>query len=203
MRSLASLCALPFALALALTGCSGDDSSSSDSETTMSSDSNGSTSNSTSDSDSDSDTGDAMTQLCGSGEKTEGSATNLMADWGAPCTSDQECVDLIGDGGTCLDNILDIYLLPMGYCAKLCALPDSDTMYVENDTVCGDGRTCLGAKDFFEACAVPCTSDDECQRDGYTCQNLPQIGAEGDPKFCLMQPECTQACIDNPMQDGC
>lgn len=177
MRSLASLCALPFAFALVLSGCSGDDSSSSDSETTMSSDSNSSTSDS---SGSDSDTGDAMTQLCGSGEKTEGSATNLMAEWGAACTTDQECVDLIGEGGTCLDNILGIFVLPMGYCAKICALPDSDTKYVENDPACGDGQICLGAKDFFEACAIPCESDDECQRDGYTCQILPMgVGVEG------------------------
>ncbi|MCA9661385.1 MAG: hypothetical protein KC486_23800 [Myxococcales bacterium] len=197
MRSLASICALPFALALALGGCSGDDSSSSASET--SSDSNSSTSNS-----GGSETGDVMTQLCGSGEKTEGSATNLMESWGAPCTTDQECVDLIGEGGTCLENILEIFVLPMGYCAKLCELPDSDTKYVENHPTCGDGQICLGAKDFFEACAVPCESDDECQRDGYTCQILPMgVGVDGDPKFCLMADNCTKGCIENPSQSGC
>ncbi|MEZ4383458.1 MAG: hypothetical protein R3A79_19160 [Nannocystaceae bacterium] len=193
MRSLASLCALPFALALTLAGCSGSSSETDSESETGASDSNSSTSQGE----------DVMLQLCGSGEKTEGSATNLMAEWGAPCTTDDECVALIGDGASCLNDILSIYVLPMGYCAKLCSLPDDATKYVENDAACGDGRTCLGAKDFFEACAIPCTSDDECQRDGYTCQILPQIGEEGDPKFCLMQPECTQSCIDNPMQDNC
>lgn len=144
-------------------------------------------------------TGSAMDMYCKSGAPMPGSGTNLMEKWGAPCTTDQQCVDLIGEGGVCLDNILDIYLLPMGYCAKLCSLPDATTKYVPDDPVCGMGQTCLGAKDFFEACAVPCTDDAQCQREGYTCQVLPQLGADGEPKFCLMGPNCTNACVNDGM----
>ncbi len=197
--ALALSLALPFALSSS--GCAGDDSAStaSDTQTTNETNATGTAS------DSDSETGnvDVKTQLCGTGDKAEGSGANLMEKWGAPCTSNDDCVALAGEGAECLENILDIYLLPQGYCSKPCSLPNSDTQYVDNDPMCGDGMTCLGAVGFFETCALPCTSDDECQRDGFSCQLLPQIGAEGDPKFCLMNYECTLSCIDDPTQMGC
>ncbi|MCB9706464.1 MAG: hypothetical protein H6711_31750 [Myxococcales bacterium] len=130
-----------------------------------------------------------------SGAPTPGMGPNVMEEWGAPCSVDQDCVDLIGEGGVCLHDVLNIYYLPMGYCTKFCVLPDAMTKFVPDDPSCGVGRICLGAMGFFEACAVPCTDDAECQRDGYTCQILPQIGIEGEPKFCLMQPSCTIPCI--------
>lgn len=183
---------LAFSASLALIACSGDDTGTdSDTATTT----NSGTTTAGTDTETGGTGGSLMDQYCKSGEPTPSGGTNLMEEWGAPCTTDDECVALIGDGATCLMDILDIYLLPKGYCAKLCSLPDANTKYVPDDPVCGTGRTCLGAKDFFEACAVPCTSDDECQRDGYTCQILPQLGADGEPKFCLMQPNCTNACV--------
>jgi len=198
MRSL-PLFALSFALSFA--ACTGDDAATGTDTVTTDP-----TAGSESDSDSDSDSGnETMLQLCGSGVEEPSTSTNLMEEWGAPCTKDDECIATLGAGAQCLDNILDIYLLPMGYCAKLCSLPDDSTLYVEDDPACSadGGVTCLGQRGFFEVCAVECTSDDECQRDGYTCQVLPALGSEGDPKYCLMAPNCTQACVDDPTQDGC
>ncbi len=205
MRSLLKF-APTLALALSLTACAGDDSATGSDTQTTDPTATGTASNSDSSSESDSETGgvDTKTQLCGTGDKTEGSGTNLMEKWGTPCSSNEECVAAAGDGAECIENILDIYVLPQGYCTKPCSLPDSDTQYVENDPMCGDeGMTCLGAVGFFETCALPCTSDDECQRDGYSCQVIPQLGAEGDPKFCLMNYQCTVACIDDPSMAGC
>ncbi|MCA9636011.1 MAG: hypothetical protein KC420_08280 [Myxococcales bacterium] len=196
MRLLLSSALLALPLSLAIAGCSGDDTGSTETAST------GSTSMTASAG--ESETGDdPMTQLCGSGDAVAGSGTNLMEKWGAPCTTDQACKDLTGDADAeCLIDILDIYVLPQGYCYKPCDL-DPGVQYVPDSPMCGDGMTCLGADGFFEACAVPCTSDDECQRDGYTCQILPTLGMEGDPKFCLMNTTCTKQCIMDPMMDGC
>lgn len=199
MRLLSPLLALPFVLALA--ACSGGDKTTdtaADSET-------GSTSATATATAGESETGgeDPNALLCGSGEPVMGTGTNLMEKWGSPCATDQDCKDITGDAGAeCLTNILDIYFLPKNYCYKPCTLP-ADTQYVPDDPMCGGGLTCLGATGFFEACAPPCTSDDECQRDGYSCQILPQLGADGDPKFCLMKPTCSSACMMDPMMAGC
>jgi len=200
MRSLPTLVLSLSTFALSICACAGDDSGDSASDTQTTDETNATAS------ETETETGnaDVKTQLCGTGDKTEGSGTNLMEKWGSPCSSNDDCVAIAGEGAECLDNILDIYVLPQGYCAKPCSLPDNDTQYVDNDPMCGDeGMTCLGAVGFFETCALPCTSDDECQRDGFSCQLLPQIGAESDPKFCLMNYECTLSCIADPTQAGC
>jgi len=187
-----------------LTSTTSTTSESTTSESTSTTSESTSTTSESSTSESSTSGGDTMSQLCGSGEEEPGAGTNLMEEWGSPCTEDADC-SALGDGAECLDNILDIYLLPKGYCAKPCSLPDDLTKYVEDDPTCSadGGITCLGQLGFFEICAIECTSDDECQRNGYTCQNLPQIGAAGDPKFCLMAPNCTQSCVDDPKQAEC
>ncbi|HFE45425.1 MAG TPA: hypothetical protein ENJ18_08005 [Nannocystis exedens] len=202
MRSFPSLAlSLAFVLSAPLVGaCTGSTSETDTSNTSETSESE----SDTSDTDTDTDTGgeDVKTQLCGSGDKTEGTGTNLMETWGAPCSTDDECTALIGEGAVCLTDILDIYILQQGYCSRLCELTGDDR-YVKDDPTCGAGITCLGQDMFFETCAPECTSDDECQRDGYTCQTLPTIGAEGDPKFCLMATQCTMACVADPSMAGC
>ncbi|MBL4686109.1 MAG: hypothetical protein JKY37_16065, partial [Nannocystaceae bacterium] len=60
------------------------------------------------------------------GMGTDGSTNPLMETWGAPCTTDAECVALVGDGGVCQFKAV-IYELPGGYCTKACSLPDADT----------------------------------------------------------------------------
>lgn len=198
MRSLSTL-ALSSVFVLSSLSAGACNGTTSETDTTNSSESDTTDSDTT---DSDSGGGDVKTQLCGTGDKTEGSGTNLMESWGAPCSSDDECTALVGEGAVCLNDILDIYILQQGYCSKLCELP-ADKLYVKDDPTCGTGITCLGQDGFFETCAPECTSDDECQRDGYTCQTLPTIGSEGDPKFCLMATQCTKACVADPSMTGC
>jgi len=157
---------------LALPACSGDDSSSG-----------------TSTGDASSSTTEAVDPNCGSGKPIAGAGENKMATWGAPCTTDAECVTLLGDGALCYAAIANVYKAPAGYCSKPCSLPDG-VQYSESDPQCGDGVTCLGVNGIFTACVPPCTDDAQCQRDGYSCTLLPQIGSPGDPEFCLMMDTC-------------
>ncbi len=131
-------------------------------------------------------------------DTTDGASNPVMETWGAPCTSDAECVALIGEGAVC-QTMAVIYELPGGYCSKPCSLPDDATRVVMDDPQCdpAGGVACIGAKGYFESCAVICTDDMQCNRDGYTCQPMPMISQEGDPSFCLM-PEC---CIDTCAED--
>ena len=169
-------------LALCLTlGCDG----------TEAEDSADATTNASGDGDGDGD-GDAS-QPCGTewAEKTDPSVASIMDVWGAPCTSDDECVAIIGDGATCVTNILGVYDLPGGFCSiENCQLPDTNTTYIHDATDCDPdgGVTCVGAKDLFTACIIPCTSNDECGREGYGCRTMPTLASEGDPTFCLMSP---------------
>lgn len=122
----------------------------------------------------------------GGGGSTGGGGGSVMEEFGAPCTMDSECQAILGPDGKCLKDILGVYALPGGYCSKLCMLPDANTAYVPNDPVCGPGVTCIGADGYFEGCVIECTDNSQCPRAGYECRIMPQIGADGDPKFCLM-----------------
>lgn len=114
---------------------------------------------------------------------------NKMEKFGHECAGDSDCVAVLGEGAVCLKDILMVYELPGGYCSLLCMLPDENTAYVEDAPECGQGVTCLGAKGYFEGCAIECTDNSECPRTGYECRTMPQIGQATDPKFCLMTDE--------------
>lgn len=120
-------------------------------------------------------------------EKT-GTEPSIMDEWGAPCTTDDECVPILGDGAVCVQNILNVYDLPGGFCTKYCELPDTNTSFVHDAPDCdpNGGVTCVGAKDLFTACIKPCSSDDQCGREGYGCRQMPTLAQAGDPEFCLM-----------------
>jgi hypothetical protein len=128
-------------------------------------------------------------------ETTDGSTNPLMETWGAACTTDAECVALIGEGAECLDMAV-IYELPGGFCSKPCSLPDTTTTFVDDDPACdpNGGVTCVGQRPLFEYCAVPCTDDAQCNRDGYYCRQMPTIAGPDDPTFCLMPDCCFEGC---------
>jgi hypothetical protein len=119
----------------------------------------------------------------------EDDTAGLQQTWGAACTEDQQCKDITGDdAATCLKEAV-IFELPDGYCSKPCDVAGSTA--VLDAPECGDeGLACVGVDDYIEACALPCTSDDDCTRAGYICRTFPVIGMPGDPKFCLMVDCC-------------
>ncbi|PCC72260.1 hypothetical protein SAMN02745121_01460 [Nannocystis exedens] len=130
-------------------------------------------------------TGEATTTTGTTGDPDPG----LMGEWGHACQSDDECAAILGDKGVCLTDILMLYSLPGGYCTKECTLPDAMTFYEPGDPACAPDAMCIGASGYFEACAVECTDDSDCPREGYECRLMPQIGQPGDPMFCLMTDE--------------
>lgn len=128
---------------------------------------------------------------CAAGVTAGSSPEPLMVTWGAACTSNEDCIDLIGDPAAVCDFTAVVYELPGGYCTKPCTLPDPDTRAVADDPNCSPdgGITCLGVMGTFERCAPPCTDSQQCNREGYECRQLPLVSMDGDPSFCLM-PEC-------------
>jgi hypothetical protein len=128
---------------------------------------------------------------CAAGVTAGMSSDPVTETWGAPCTTNQDCIDLIGDPAAVCDFTAVVYELPAGYCTKPCVLPDLETRFILDDPACSaeGGVACLGVMGTFERCAIPCTSSDQCNREGYECRLLPLIGVEGDPTFCLM-PDC-------------
>jgi hypothetical protein len=123
---------------------------------------------------------------------------DTQTSWGTPCTTDADCAHL-GEMGECFENVLGVYELPGGACTVRCELPDSGTTVVEDDPQCdpNGGIACMGAKGIFSACLPPCTDDSQCGREGYGCIRMPTISAEGDAKFCLMNPDA--CCLDPTM----
>lgn len=118
----------------------------------------------------------------------DGVTESVMDAWGAPCMEDSDCTPVLGDGAVCISNILGVYDLPGGFCSKYCELPDTMTTYIHDAVDCdpAGGVTCVGAKDLFSACIIPCANDSECGREGYGCRTMPTLASEGDPTFCLM-----------------
>jgi len=131
-------------------------------------------------------------------DTTDGATDPRQQTWGAACTADEDCVALIGPGAMCLFEAV-IYELPQGYCSKPCTMPDSTTTVVPNHPDCdpAGGVDCIGLMAVFANCAVPCTDDAQCNRDGYECRRMPMISADGDPSYCLM-PECCGGTCENP-----
>jgi len=127
------------------------------------------------------------------GTDTDGASNPIMETWGAACTTNEQCIDLLGDPAAVCDFSAVIYELPGGYCTKPCTLPDGNTTAVPNDPQCSadGGVACIGVLGTFERCAIPCTDSDQCNREGYICRQLPLIAQASDPSFCLM-PDCCQ-----------
>ena len=124
-------------------------------------------------------------------DTTDGATAPLQDSWGAACTTDDECVALLGMGAECL-TLAVVFELPGGYCSKPCTLPDADTRFVLDDPTCdpAGGVACVGSTaGMFEHCAKLCTDDTQCNRDGYVCRQMPLIAFPDDPSLCLM-PDC-------------
>jgi hypothetical protein len=130
------------------------------------------------------------------GDDKDPEAPNLQETWGSPCASDSDCEAILGADAFCVQEILSTYELPGGYCSRHCTLPDNETIYVFDDPVCdpAGGVDCIGVRNAFEACAVPCESDVDCHREGYACTRMPDISNPGDQTYCLMEP--TACCLD-------
>lgn len=177
------------AVALTLTAC-GTDSGSDDSTTSADATTTGEAG----------ETGDSGGNACSMDfvEKPNGDAADLMVDFGAPCTTAADC-SALGADAVCYTDVLGVYELPGGYCTKVCALPDTDTTFLNDaeDCMAGGGVSCVGAAGIFTACARPCSEDSECSREGYGCVNMPVISSPGDQTFCLMNKD--ECCIDESM----
>lgn len=151
---------------------------------------------------------DGSTLMCGEewAEKDPNSGVAPMQPFmgfGAPCQSDADCSEIAGGAGTCVTDILGLFEAPGGICTVLeCDVP-SDQLYVVDAPDCSPdgGVNCVGIAGTFTACLPPCTSNDECNREGYGCRLMPIIGETGAPTYCLMD---AQACClaDNPSQCG-
>lgn len=126
-------------------------------------------------------------------DTTDGASNPIMETWGAACKTNADCVALIGDPEAICDTMAVVYELPGGYCTKPCTLPDMETRAVPDAADCdpNGGVTCLGVKGTFERCGVPCSDDNQCNRGGYECRQMPLISQAEDPSFCLM-PDCCQ-----------
>jgi len=117
---------------------------------------------------------------------TTGPDAGLMGQYGHACSTDADCIAVLGAGGKCLKDILMVYNLPGGYCSTDCDLPDQQQTYIPMATDCKLGADCVGLMGFFEGCAFPCTDSSQCPRDGYECRVMPEISNQGDPTYCLM-----------------
>ncbi|MCR9161714.1 MAG: hypothetical protein ACE37F_36070 [Nannocystaceae bacterium] len=191
---IASLClALPLAA-----GCPADDSEEGDEGSNTSGPSSESDPSSADGSESGGDDSSAALGCAAEVENdtTDGASDDLQLTWGAPCTDDAECIDLLGEGGVCLFEAV-IYELPLGYCSKSCELPSGEK-YVFDDPACdpNGGIDCIGLAPLFQVCAPQCTDDAQCSRDGYSCRNFPMIAEEGDPTYCLMPDCCEGSCAE-------
>jgi hypothetical protein len=130
-------------------------------------------------------------------DTTDGASNPIMQTWGAACTTNADCVALIGDPDAICDTMAVVYELPGGYCTKECSLPDLDTRAIPDAPDCdpNGGVTCLGVMGTFERCGVPCSDDMQCNRAGYECRQMPLISMPEDPNFCLMPDCCQESCI--------
>lgn len=129
-------------------------------------------------------------------DTTSGMSNPLMETWGAACQTHDDCIAIMGDPDAICDTTAVVYELPGGYCTKACTLPDGDTRAVLDDPQCdpAGGVACLGVMGTFERCAIPCTDDNQCNRAGYMCRQLPLVSLPEDPSFCLMPDCCQESC---------
>lgn len=139
--------------------------------------------------DSGDEQGNVVKNECGTewAEKDE-TTPSIMDAYGAPCNSDADCFEVLGDGSICVDNILGVYDLPGGFCSRPCDLENTMTSFEHDSAQCdpNGGITCVGAQGLFTACIEECTTDAECGREGYGCRRMPTLAGPDDPKFCLM-----------------
>ncbi len=125
---------------------------------------------------------------------------DLQMTWGSACQTDQECKDRLGDPDAVCDFSAVVYELPGGYCTKPCVVgddPSNTQMSFElDDPECdpAGGVACVGANGIYTRCAIPCTDDSNCGREGYFCRQMPSIGGPNDPSFCLMDDCCEMNC---------
>jgi hypothetical protein len=123
---------------------------------------------------------------------------DIMTTWGHACMADADCEAAgLAAPAKCISNILGVYDLPMGYCTRDCEVGSTEVSFRLDALECdpNGGVACVGVDGMFTACAPECTSDSQCGREGYACQIMPNIGAENDPKFCLMN---ASACCATP-----
>jgi hypothetical protein len=125
---------------------------------------------------------------------SDGSTDPIMQTWGAPCCTDADCVALIGEGAICETRAV-LFELPGGYCTKPCEVPQGMTVVLDAAD-CGPGVACVGQDPIYERCILPCTDDQQCDREGYQCRTMPMIAQEGDPTFCLMPDCCYDTCAE-------
>jgi hypothetical protein len=154
------------------------------------------------DADGDGETGNQANECGTEWAEKDGTTPSLMEAWGAPCVQDADCVALLGAEAVCIQNILNVYDLPGGYCTRNCDLPNTSVTFELDSTQCDPdgGVHCVGVQGNFTACAPPCTSHDQCGREGYGCRLMPTIAAEGDPTFCLMN--ATDCCTTDSGECG-
>jgi len=186
----------PFALSLVLLACPAEDDDTAD-------DTQAQTTGNSTDPSTGPDTsgGDDSALGCAFPEEIDGSdgmMNPLQTSWGAACSTNADCVALLGDGAECLPTAV-VFELPGGYCSKPCVLPDADTRVVMDDPACDPdgGIACVGGKGTFEYCAPLCTDDAQCERDGYICRQMPIISFPEDPSLCLMPDCCMGTCDPN------
>jgi hypothetical protein len=70
------------------------------------------------------------------------------------------------------------------------------TTVIADDPQCdpNGGVACVGQRPAYQRCARVCTDDQQCNRQGYVCRQMPSISVEGDPEFCLMPDCCLGSC---------
>ena len=151
----------------------------------------------------DDETGGPQKNECGTewAEK-DGTTPSIMDAWGAPCSVDADCEPLLGADAKCIQNILNVYDLPGGYCTRECHLADTSVSFELDSPDCdpNGGVACVGVEGAFTACALPCDSHDQCGREGFGCRLMPSIASEGDPTFCLMN--ATDCCTTDSGECG-
>jgi hypothetical protein len=204
--------ALPFALLAILPGCPADDGedttvgesgpSNDTSATASASATVATTADATADATASPASSDDSSMLgCAADiafDTTNGASDPVMETWGAACTTNEDCVALIGDPAAICDTMAVVYELPGGYCTKECALPDAETRAVFDAPDCdpAGGVACIGVMGTFERCGIVCTDDMQCNRGGYECRQMPLVSLPEDPSLCLM-PDCCEGTCDD------
>ena len=125
---------------------------------------------------------------------------DVQQTWGSACSTDEECQQRLGDPDAVCDVEAVIYELPGGFCTKPCVVGDdpqnTQLTFELDDPDCdpAGGVACVGVNTIYSRCAIPCTDDSNCGREGYFCRRMPMISGTDDPTFCLMDDCCEQSC---------
>lgn len=196
LRRLAST-ALAFGLVAGATGCDSDDANTGDAADTAPTAANESGESGAVEGGEASATSEGETEASGDTDAAacladgdNPSEASVMNELGTPCEADSDCSH-IGAGAVC-DTCSVIYDLPGGYCGKVCEHADETAIYTADAADCDPegGQWCIGVNGVYTRCAIECTDDSQCDRAGYVCRVMPDIGMPGDPKFCLPPEAC-------------